>query len=63
MEVMAQIAMLFDAQSDKPKQNNLKEVTHRANEIAVMVEAGEVAQRLHGTSPKGAHLVQSTLIE
>ena len=47
MEVMAQIARLFDAQSDPPKQ---RESLHRTNEVAV-VEVEEVARRLDGVSP------------
>ena len=63
MEVMAQIAMLFDAQTDKPNQNLQKEVAHRANEIPAMVEADEVARRLDGNSPQGARVAHSALNE
>ena len=64
MEVMAQIAMLFDAQTDKPNQNlQKKEIVHRANEISAMVEADEVARRLDGNSPLGARVAHSALNE
>ena len=46
MEVMAQIARLFDAQSDLPEK---RDATQRPNEVAV--EAEEVARRLDGGSP------------
>ena len=46
MEVMAQIARLFDAQSDPPQK---RDATQRPNEVAV--EAEEVARRLDGGSP------------
>lgn len=63
MEVMAQIAMLFDAQTDKPNEHNPKEGIHRPNEVAVMVDAEEVARRLDANSPQGARFAQSTSYE